>query len=192
MKIIRLITGTFAAVLLLTASGCEKTKSYAEMLHDEERACNWYLAQHRVEVKVPEDSIFETGPDAPFYKMDREGNLYMRVITDGDREKIPETGDRVYFSFMRQDIQALMTGQIDENFWVGNAEDMANGSTSFLLGETVLTSSTQFGTGIQTPVTYLGYYSEVELVVKSLEGFTTDQTNCIPYVYKVRYFPALY
>lgn len=192
MRIKKLIFHISAVVLLLSATGCEKTKSYSEMLKDEEQACNWYLAQNKIVVDIPKDSVFQTGQNAPFYKMNSEGTLYMKVITAGDRNKIPENGDRVYFSFMRQNIQSLMNGYIDEDVWEGNAENMAYGSTSFLLGETILTSSTKYGNGIQIPVTYLGYYSEVMLVVKSLEGFTDDQTNCTPYVYKVRYFPALY
>lgn len=192
MRIKKLIFHISAVVLLLSATGCEKTKSYSEMLKDEEQACNWYLAQNKIVVDIPKDSVFQTGQDAPFYKMNSEGTLYMKVITAGDRNKIPENGDRVYFSFMRQNIQSLMNGYIDEDVWEGNAENMAYGSTSFLLGETILTSSIKYGNGIQIPVTYLGYYSEVMLVVKSLEGFTDDQTNCTPYVYKVRYFPALY
>lgn len=192
MRIKKLIFHISAIVLLLSATGCEKTKSYSEMLKDEEQACNWYLAQNKIVVDIPKDSVFQTGPDAPFYKMNSEGTLYMKVITAGDRNKIPENGDRVYFSFMRQNIQSLMNGYIDEDVWEGNAENMAYGSTSFLLGETILTSSTKYGNGIQIPVTYLGYYSEVMLVVKSLEGFTDAQKDCTPYVYKVRYFPALY
>lgn len=192
MRIKKLIFHISAVVLLLSATGCEKTKSYSEMLKDEEQACNWYLAQNKIVVNIPKDSVFQTGQDAPFYKMNSEGTLYMKVITAGDRNKIPENGDRVYFSFMRQNIQSLMNGYIDEDVWEGNAENMAYGSTSFLLGETILTSSTKYGNGIQIPVTYLGYYSEVILVVKSLEGFIDDQTDCTPYVYKVRYFPALY
>lgn len=192
MRIKKLIFHISAIVLLLSATGCEKTKSYSEMLKDEEQACNWYLAQNKIVVNIPKDSVFQTGQDAPFYKMNSEGTLYMKVITAGDRNKIPENGDRVYFSYMRQNIQRLMNGYIDEDVWEGNAENMAYGSTSFLLGETILTSSTKYGNGIQIPVTYLGYYSEVILVVKSLEGFTDAQTDCTPYVYKVRYFPALY
>lgn len=192
MRIKKLIFHISAIVLLLSATGCEKTKSYSEMLKDEEQACNWYLAQNKIVVDIPKDSVFQTGQDAPFYKMNSEGTLYMKVITAGDRNKIPENGDRVYFSFMRQNIQSLMNGYIDEDVWEGNAENMAYGSTSFLLGETILTSSIKYGNGIQIPVTYLGYYSEVILVVKSLEGFTDAQTDCTPYVYKVRYFPALY
>lgn len=197
MKLRKLITAASALVLLALATGCEKTKSYSELLKDEEQACNWYLAQHEVEVKIPEDSVFKVGKDAPYYKMDGSGNVYMRVIKDGDRSKKPNKGDRVYFSYMRQNLLDLMNGRIPSDYWMGNAENMANGSTSFILGETFLTSSTQYGDGIQLPVTYLGYYSEVEIVVKSLEGFEDEQnvptkSNCLPFLFKVRYFPAQY
>ena len=81
----------------------------------------------------------------------------------------------------------------DEVQWVGNSENLGSaGGTSFIFGNTYLPSSTQYGTGIQLPMKWIGLYSEVEIVIKSIEGFTIDMSTCVPYVYKVRYFPAEY
>lgn len=178
--------------LLTLATGCDKTKSYSELLNEEEHAVNWYLAQHEIETRLPEDSVFITGENAPFYKMNADGTIYMRVINAGDKSKRVKDGDRVYFTFMRRNIKYLSEGNDVE--WVGNAEDLGQGvaSTSFLFGNTVLESTLQYGTGIQEPLKWLGLYSQVELVIKSLDGFTSDMNQCMPYVYKVRYFPATY
>lgn len=172
-------------------TSCEKGKSYSELLKEEEHAVNWYLAQNDVVMHAPEDSVFITGEKAPFYRMDMDGNVYMRVVTEGNRDNRPKEGDRVYFSFVRKDIKAMYAG--DEVQWIGNSENLGSaGGTSFVFGNTYLPSSTQYGTGIQLPMKWIGLYSEVEIVIKSIEGFTTDMSTCVPYVYKVRYFPAEY
>ena len=64
---------------------CEKNRSYAELLKDERQACNAFLCNFRL-AEVPADSVFEVGSDAPFYKLDAEGNVYMQVLKAGDRK----------------------------------------------------------------------------------------------------------
>lgn len=84
-----------AATLLTSMVSCNDTKSYSDLLKEEEQAVNWYLAQHEIETRIPEDSVFETGPDAPFYKMDKDGYVYMRVLSTGDPARKAKEGDRV-------------------------------------------------------------------------------------------------
>lgn len=78
--------------------------------------------------------------------------------------------------------------------WEGNANDMNNvlGNTSLIYGNMQVEGTALYGTGIQVPLNYLGYNSEVMLVVRSYQGFTTDQSQCIPYVYNVKYYKAEY
>lgn len=162
------------------------------MLRDEEAAVNWYLAQNRVEPRVPEDSVFQTGPDAPFYRMNNEGSVYMRVISCGDIDNRPKKGQTVYLRFMRYDINQMYAGNTVSGS--GNAENMGyvNGY-SLVYGNTVLTSTTQYGAGLQIPLDYLGYDCEVDLIVKSIDGTTDNISLCIPYVYKsLKYFKAEY
>ena len=66
-------------------SSCEDGKSYADLLNQESKYVNSFLADHRVIGYVPEDSVFEHGKDAPYYQLDEEGNIYMQVI---DPEKL--------------------------------------------------------------------------------------------------------
>lgn len=160
------------------------------MLREEEHAVNWWLAQHRVEIDIPEDSKFEVGPDAPFYKLDEDGNVYMQVINPGTDSR-PVKGDKVYFRFMRTNINTLYNG--GEAIPEGNAENLGQyGPSSFIFQNYDLTSTLQYGEGIQQPLYYLGYDSEVNLVLKSYNGFTEDQPECTPYVLNIRYFKAMY
>lgn len=197
----------FAAIFCCLApvvTGCKDGKSYSDMLRDEKGAVNWYLAQNRVEPRVPEDSVFQTGEDAPFYRMNSDGTVYMRVIRQGDMNNRPVKGDNVYFRFMRYDISQMYDDKTTDITGYGNTEDMfGNSDWHFVYGNTTLPSTTQFGTGIQLPLNYLGYGCEVDLIVKSTEGMSVtsssgsvlidDVSNCTPYVYKnLKYFKAEY
>lgn len=178
--------------LLLGFTACDDSQSYSELLRDEEKAVNWYLADCRVEPSIPADGNFETGENAPFYKMDADGYLYMQVVNPGTSDPKPESGDRVYFRFMRKNIKYLYEGY--DLGWDGNANDMNNGlgSTYIILDNYQVPSSAQYGTGIQEPLKYVGYDSEVNLVISSTMGFNVDQSSCLPYIYNVKYFKAEY
>lgn len=192
MKIINYIIGFFCISFAFTCISCEKGESYADLLKKEEKAVNWYLSGESVETVIPADSIFITGEDAPFYKMDEEGNVYMRVIDMGDMNDRPQKGDRVYFRFSRMNLRNFYEADLEQ--WTGNSSDIGAGipSTSFILGNYSLQSSYQYGTGIQLPMTYLGYNSRVRLVVKAQSGFYSEQSQCLPFVFDIRYFKGIY
>lgn len=186
-----LLVAWIALAFLL--AGCRDGKSYSELLRAEDVAVNWYLAQNRVETRVPADSVFETGAEAPFYRMNSDGTVYMRVVNPGSDVK-PKKGDTVYFRFMRQNIKYLFDGT-NTSAGEGNSEDMSSGlgGMHLVFGNTVLTSTTQYGEGLQVPLRYLGYDCEVDLIVKSPLGFGAEISSCNPYVYNsLKYFKAEY
>ncbi len=182
-----------AAALAGAASSCSDSESYSDLLRDETRAVNWYLAHQHVETEIPADSVFETGKDAPFYKMDEEGNLYMQVVNPGSDDNRAKKGQLVYFLYDAKNILMMeQTGSFNVQ-GIGNANNPSVGPTSFEYGNTLLASTTKYGTGIQVPLEYLGYDCEVNLVMKSYVGFTeANQGTCIPYLMNVRYFKAEY
>ena len=130
--------------------------------------------------RVPGDPVFKVGKDAPFYRMNNDGTVYMRVISQGDMENRPKKGETVYFRFMRYCINDMYDGRTV--IGVGNAENMGASSASVVYGNNVLSSTTSYGSGLQVPLGYLGYDCEVELIVKSIEGLTTDISDCKAYV----------
>lgn len=187
----------------LSFASCEDTQSYSDLLKEQEHAVNWYIAKHTVSLQIPENGDFITGEDAPFYKMDDDGDVYMQVINKGDdfpenatEEQKTEiqfnTGDKVYLRFMRMNLKYYY--QYGTENWEGNSEIMDNalGSVPIIFGNNILTSTTQYGEGIQVPMKYLHNNCEVNLIVKSTQGFTSDQSQCIPYLYKIQYFKAVY
>lgn len=194
MKKILNIVGAIIAGIVLPAllSSCEDTKSYSDLLREEEHAVNWYLAQKNVCVTIPENNKFETGPNAPYYKMDKDGYVYMQIVNPGDADSRPEKGDIIFFRFKRMNIKDYAEGLGE--VWNGNADNLNSsyGNTSLVYGNTVLPSTTMYGDGIQVPLEYVGYNSEVNLVIKSPEGFTADGSQCLPYAYNIKYFKPEY
>jgi len=193
IKSLKNLSVLFAMLASVLLASCEDGKSYSDLLDEEENSINWYLSQNKVEGNIPEDGNFIVGEDAPFYKMNSDGTVYMRVINRGDMNNRPIEGQTVYLRFMRYDIKSMWRG---ENLGgIGNADDMGlgNGSMSLVYGNTVLSSTTQLGEGIQIPLDYLGYNSEVDLIVGSTMGFTSEISECIPYLYKnLKFFKAEY
>lgn len=184
-----IITAILAVVTLgIFATSCDDNKSYAELLTDENKVVNYFLSQHRVIDEIPADSVFETGPDAPYYKMDDEGNVYMQVLDKGSDDK-PLVNSRVYFRYMRYNLYNYEVGS-DSNVGAGNADNVGLTPTFFLLGNVTVQQSTQYGTGIQVPMYYLGYDAKVNILIKSQQGATSEIANVIPYLYTISYFKS--
>ncbi len=173
---------------------CSKSQSYSELLREEERAVNNFLAGQKVINSIPKDSVsFITGADAPFYRLDEDGYLYMQVIDKGDMSQKVKAGDVVYFRYNRLNLRAESLGYAPE--WSGNQNDLAgdeNRSTNFVYKNQYLESAMIYGEGIQWPLKFLGYDCEVNLVLRSYYGFYEDQTSCMPYLINLKYFRAEY
>lgn len=181
------ILSVVACVAMIAGASCDDSKSYADLLEDETHAVNYFLADHRVENSIPEDTVFETGEDAPYYRLDEDGNIYMQVISPGDRKNNKvEDDELIYFRYARYNL--LTFYNIGEMVGEGNSLNMASTPTSFRFGNYTIPSSSQYGSGIQLPLSYLGVDCEVNVIIKSQYGFTDDISNVIPYMYNLRYF----
>lgn len=187
----KILYAAFVIMATMLLGACSKTESYSELLNDQQKACNWYLSQHKVEVNLPTDDDFIVGEDAPFYKLDEEGSVYMQIVRIGDLNNRPSKGDVVYFRFKRMNIKNFY--EYGTESWEGNSDDLNTmGATRFVYGDYDLPSTVKYGEGIQWPLKYVGYDSEVNLVLKSLEGFASDQSACLPYLINIKYFQAEY
>lgn len=174
---------------LVALASCNDDVSYADRLNSERNAVNAYLANHRVVMTVPEDSVFEVGVDAPYYRLDPDGNIYMQVLKTGDRvNDRAKTGQPIYFRYSRYNLANWYAYGVLTPTEDGNEKSMSAVSTYFNYNDYTLPTSSQWGYGLQYPLLYLGVECEVNLVIKSQYGFTSELALVIPYLFHVRYF----
>ena len=82
MKTLRILSLMVAALAL---GACDDDQSYANLLNIENQSVNNFLADQTVELEIPADTVFITGPDAPYYRIDEDGMLYMQVLDAGTK-----------------------------------------------------------------------------------------------------------
>lgn len=183
------ISVMLAALVAIAFTSCEKSRSYAELLQTENMAVNRFLADQKVVAEIPSDSVFEIGPDAPYYQIDPEGNVYMQVLAAGSGPDI-ETDQLVYFRFMRYNL-SLYSGNLKDLPGEGNEDDLTKSPTSFRYQNFTLPSSSEWGSGIQLPLTFLKKLNcELNIVVKSQYGWQSEISYVQPFLIHVRYYPA--
>lgn len=175
---------------VVSFTGCDSGKSYADLLTEETHAVNYYLANHRVVNEIPADTVFECGEDAPYYRIDEDSNLYMQVINPGTPDNKVEDDELIYFRYTRYNLKYYF--DTDQMVGSGNSDNLNVQATSFRFGNTMLSSASAYGMGIQEPLKYLGVDCEVNLVVKSQLGPTDDIAAVVPYMYNLRYFRQPY
>jgi hypothetical protein len=172
---------------ILSLAACDDSKSYSELLEDEDKAVNSFLANQKVINEIPADTVFETGEDAPYYRIEPEGNVYMQVINAGDRKNNRvEDDQKIYFRYGR--ISLLSYAKGNDDALDGNYDDI--NYLFFRFNNYQLPSSYAYGEGIQMPLNYLGIDCEVNLVIKSKFGFYDEQSNVIPYKFHVKYYKS--
>lgn len=180
---------TLAAVvgLLFTAS-CNNDVSYSDRLNSERHATNAFLANHKVVNDIPADSVFETGVNAPYYRIDPDGNVYMQVINAGDRKKdAAKNSEPIYFRYTRYNLEDWYTyGYL--SVAESNESDMSSPASYFKYKDFTDAASSQWGYGLQLPLNYLGTECEVNVIIKSQYGPTSEIAYVMPYLFHVRYY----
>jgi hypothetical protein len=178
-----------ALLALVVCTSCNDDRSYADRLNEERNAVNAYLANHRVVMSVPEDTAFEVGPNAPFYRLDADGNIYMQVLNAGDRVgDRAKKGEPIYFRYSRYNLINWYVYGVLAASEDGNEKSMSASSTYFNFSDYTLPTSSQWGYGLQYPLLFLGVECEVNLIVKSQYGFTNEISYVTPFLFHVRYF----
>ena len=164
--------------------------TYEDMLNREHKAIESYLSNHVVIDELPAISDIQFGNDAPFYKIDKDCNVYMQVVSKGNGPAATN-GERIYFRFTRYDLLYYYKNGALSNGW-GNATDMGVGATFFNVGADN-EATKQWGYGIQLPMLLgLPIDSEINLVVASKAGMINEIANVIPFLYNIRYFKSEY
>lgn len=185
MKHHSLYTLIILAALGAFLSSCNDGKTYAELLTDETHYVNNFLADHRVVNDIPADTVFEYGENAPYYRIDEDGNLYMQVIDPGTPGNKAKNDELLYIRFTRYNLTYYSGGKLPNG--EGN-DNVLGGNYYFRYNNYELNSSYSLGSGVQAPLAFLPVDAVVNIVIKSQYGMPSEMSYVVPYLYSIRYF----
>lgn len=186
-----------AAMSIFT--GCDNSKSYAELLDEENRATNAFLVNQHVVGSIPPDNNFEVGINAPYYQLDEDGFVFMQVLNAGTKGNNAIDDQLIYFRFTRYSLKNYTwdgTSKNTNGYYgefsasEGNSENLNGGNASFRFQNQTSPNTLQWGEGLQMPLKFLPIDCEVNLVIKSQMGYQSEQTYVTPYLFHVRYFKS--
>ena len=187
MKKLHALGAVALAVAAMFASSCNDGKSYAQLLNEEDMYTNNYLADHYVELSIPEDTVFQTvaevGSKAPFYRLDEDGMLYMQVINAGTKGNRVADDEQIYFRYMRFPLALYSNGTLPS----GEGNMITISPAWFRFNNFQLQTSYQWGQGLQMPLHYLPVDCEVNIVIKSQMGLSDETANVQPYLWHITY-----
>ncbi|MDE6206630.1 MAG: DUF4827 domain-containing protein [Muribaculaceae bacterium] len=183
MKTINYIFLALATLAAITLGACSDNKSYADLLQEENMYVNNFLADQRVELSIPADTVFETGPDAPYYRLDEDGMLYMQVLRPGTPGNRVENDEQIYFRYTRYALAMYSDGKLG----IGEGNNITLAAAWFRYNNYQLQSSYNWGVGIQAPLRYLPVDCEVNIVIKSQMGVTSETNEVYPYLWRLTY-----
>lgn len=184
MKLTRIFHIALAALAAACVASCSDDESYANLLNLENQAVNNYLADHTVELSIPEDTVFITGPDAPYYRLDEDGFLYMQVLDAGTKDNRAEDNEQIYFRYLRYALTNYDKGYLPTPG--GNALTLT--PCWFRFNNYSMQGSYQWGVGLQTPLKYLPIDCKVNIIIKSNMGIVEEQSEVTPFLYNVSYY----
>lgn len=177
------IMAALVAALAFVFSACDNTKSYAELLSEEDMYVNNFLADNIVVLDIPADTVFEYGPDAPYYRLDDDGMLYMQVLDPGTKGNKVEYNEQIYFRYTRYALSAYSDGKLP----VGDGNNITLSPAWFRYANYSIQSSFTWGYGVQYPLIYLPVDCEVNIVIKSQMGPYEEQAYVQPYLWHLTY-----
>lgn len=153
----------------------------------ERKAIDKYLSSVSVKESLPSDiANIEYGENAPFYKLDKDGNVYMQVLSLGSGPKATN-GETIYIRFARFNlISYLKEGVLPSP--EGNFNSLDASPAYFKFGNT-----SQWGEGLQLPLKLgIPTDSQLNLIISSCEGITAEMSQYIPFLYNINYYSAVY
>lgn len=193
MKIKSLLAIIGSVIVLGSFYACDDQKSYSELLSEENYYVNNFLADQYVIQDIPEDSVFEVGPTAPYYRIDEDGNMYMQVLNAGTPTNKAANNEQIYFRYTRYALsdynswreEYLESGVLPSSYGAGN--NLTLNPCWFRYNNYQLQSSYTWGYGVQKPLEFFGIDCKVNIVIKSANGPTNEQSDVQPYLWTLTY-----
>ena len=201
-KIFNRVIILLISLITISLTACDKTVTYADLLDQERKSISKFLKYGGIYTEeLPSDTSkikFSGTRNAistkvPFYEL--ENDVYMQVIDKGNGRIIKE-GERVYFRFLRVNLNTWATAPYDikmfdlNNGGVGNFyyPDINEYCFDYVKDYNVpMSQYYDFGLGIEYPLAHLYDRAKVYLILPSKVGFSESVSSVVPYLYYIEY-----
>lgn len=201
-KIFNRVIILLISLITISLMACDKTVTYADLLDQERKSISKFLKYGGIyteELPADTSKIKVSGTrnaistKVPFYEL--ENDVYMQVIDKGNGRIINE-GERVYFRFLRVNLNTWATAPYDikmfdlNNGGVGNFyyPDINEYCFDYVKDYNVpMSQYYDFGLGIEYPLAHLYDRAKVYLILPSKVGFSESVSSVVPYLYYIEY-----
>lgn len=201
-KIFNRVIILLISLITISITACDKTVTYADLLDQERKSISKFLKYGGIyteELPADTSKIKVSGTrnaistKVPFYEL--ENDVYMQVIDKGNGRIINE-GERVYFRFLRVNLNTWATAPYDikmfdlNNGGVGNFyyPDINEYCFDYVKDYNVpMSQYYDFGLGIEYPLAHLYDRAKVYLILPSKVGFSESVSSVVPYLYYIEY-----
>ena len=192
-KLIYFLFAIFA--LSLGFQACDDTKTYADMLEDEDVAIKKYIRENNI--KVISQSTFHANDSmtnvAENEYVHLSNGVYMQIVDKGSSNPADTVkhNDLVLVRFLEYDL--LEEDSTYTNFYEPAAldefkyvESSASVSGVFLAGVMLEVYGSDVPAGWLAPLTYIRNNAHVKLIVPSKMGHSTAMTYVTPFFYDIK------
>ncbi|MBR3609339.1 MAG: DUF4827 family protein [Bacteroidales bacterium] len=201
-KIFNRVIILLISLITISLTACDKTVTYADLLDQERKSISKFLKYGGIYTEeLPSDTSLirvsgtrnAISTKVPFYEL--ENDVYMQVIDKGNGRIIKE-GERVYFRFLRVNLNTWATAPYDikmfdlNNGGVGNFyyPDINEYCFDYVKDYNVpMSQYYDFGLGIEYPLAHLYDRAKVYLILPSKVGFSESVSSVVPYLYYIEY-----
>ncbi len=201
-KIFNRVIILLISLITISLTACDKTVTYADLLDQERKSISKFLKYGGIYTEeLPSDTSLirvsgtrnAISTKVPFYEL--ENDVYMQVIDKGNGRIINE-GERVYFRFLRVNLNTWATAPYDikmfdlNNGGVGNFyyPDINEYCFDYVKDYNVpMSQYYDFGLGIEYPLAHLYDRAKVYLILPSKVGFSESVSSVVPYLYYIEY-----
>ncbi|WP_298653067.1 DUF4827 family protein [uncultured Proteiniphilum sp.] len=162
--------------LLIIATSCNNTKSYADYLKDERKAIDLLIAKNNFSIlrDFPADSVFG---ENEFYK-DPNTGVYFNIIDLGDTIR-PQWREKIYVRF-----KGLHYFKGDDTIRYSNYQSARPEELEYIGPVSSITRSGYANAGWAVPLSYVGHRGKVKLIIPFEMGASYDQSQYEPTYYE--------
>lgn len=154
-------------------SSCSSDEPENDVVKKNNDAFNYFLSQYKVIKDIP--TSLETGENAPFYQIDKDGFIFLQVIEN--KGIMTKDNEKIYFRYST----FSLISYFETHVW---PKPTATDETDFDISDSFLTYNSTSTIPTIIPLNYVGNESRVNIAVRQI----SDKGD-FPFLMNISYIP---